>query len=127
MDPVYLCLDCARDYMNEISDLTGVSVEGIPNDRIYICGDCGLTLPESKKRELKAQNLVLRAKLAQVTHSAYEAENVWIEFLEQTRDIADNAIALAYSLWIGREIVTDLHDKAMTELIGARFRASRAI
>jgi len=66
LDPIYLCLDCTR---NRITDSLFNSFDigiGVPrNDGVnYGCGDCGRKLPESKKRALKAENLILRARLA---------------------------------------------------------------
>ena len=65
LDPIYLCLSCTRGRIVEpLFDSFDIEI-GVPNDGVnYGCGDCGRKLPESKKRGLKAENLILRARLA---------------------------------------------------------------
>jgi hypothetical protein len=66
---VGLCLDCVRDTLASRPfvpnwDVTG----GIPDE----CTVCGRPFPESRKRELKAENLILRAKLAMAEADALD-------------------------------------------------------
>jgi len=53
-----------RDSVGEPFDVLEAHITtGIPDE----CYTCGCPLPESKKRQLKAENLILRAKLARAT------------------------------------------------------------
>lgn len=105
----YLCLSCTRDYLAQSvldgDDLSALHVES-PTEPT-LCEYCGKALPESRKRELKAENLVLRAKLA-------EAE-AWVELddehmlwfaddSEKIEAIANEAIDLAHTFWVQLDV-----------------------
>ena len=65
-DPIYLCLDCTRgSIVDPLFSSFDIGI-GVPNNGInYGCGKCGRKIPESKKRALKVENLILRARLAE--------------------------------------------------------------
>ena len=84
-----LCLDCVRDSVGahlDVSKTDGESDE---------CVVCGCPLPESKKRQLKAENLILRAKLADVTATGAKMSTAYFDILEHryaTGGIVENGI-----------------------------------
>jgi len=95
-EPFYLCLRCTRDNLTEL-DLDSVTFDPILVDRINrVCGYCGRELPESKKRELKAENLLLRAKLARAELSGNRACRFYIDDAARMEGIAEAAIANAH-------------------------------
>ena len=73
---VGLCLDCVRDTLAsrpfvpnwDVAFITSRVTGGIPDE----CTVCGRPFPESRKRELKAENLILRAKLAMAEADALD-------------------------------------------------------
>jgi len=98
LDPVYYCLDCGRSRLAALildgDDLQEVTAESVPDDGInYGCGVCGKSLPESKKRELKAENLLLRAKLDVAERRAATSRAA----LHATHDRPDRFYTLNYA------------------------------
>jgi hypothetical protein len=76
LDDVYLCLDCTREAVATAA-AGGHSLmlePGAPSlKKAAWCGDCGVPLPESTKRQLKADNLVLRTLLAETKDEREDA------------------------------------------------------
>jgi hypothetical protein len=96
LDPIYLCLDCTRGRIGDpLFNSFDIGI-GVPNDGVnYGCGDCGYKLPESKKRELKAENLLLRARLSAIVVQIDETDELFAARCK-AEEIADEAIALAH-------------------------------
>ena len=120
-DPIYLCLDCTRGRIADpLFNSFDVGIGVSRNDGVnYGCGDCGLELPESKRRELKVENLLLRARLAEIVAQVDEIDELSAARFK-AEEIAEKAIELAHNLWIAREAFAEHHDEALTQLIVAR-------
>lgn len=73
----YYCLKCLRDMVQAVAagHIHLTAYEAMPRGRIAECVVCGCPLPESKKRELKAENLYLRLQLLETRNALDAAES----------------------------------------------------
>jgi DNA-directed RNA polymerase subunit RPC12/RpoP len=100
-DPIYLCLDCTRGRIADpLFNSFDVGIGVSRNDGVnYGCGDCGRELPESKRRELKVENLLLRARLAEIVAQVDEIDELSAARFK-AEEIADEAITLAHQMYV---------------------------